>query len=482
MTEGLLPDPATLALMTPEQIRALLEDVPDAHVSTLASATEPAMLGRPVHLEPHQQPPPEGWDGWILMGGRGCGKTFTSSYFLGSLAAKVPGLRGRIIAPTLSDAVNSVVNDPQSGILTHFPKAVLKTSGPEGVRLVFPNTSTLWCVGTPSKKDVDRLRALTNIDIDLFEEAAANPMLKEAVSQAELSRRGNRLRKPIWLASTTPRPVEQIKTWAALSKDVLGDGEIIVLNRARLQDNPHTPDAYHRMAERLKGTRIYRQEVLGEILEDVEGALWTMADFDRSRGPVNWRDLVKIVVGVDPPSGAGTCGIVVVGVDEAGHLWVLADYSVEDVQPGEWARRAVQASEDFGGALIVAEINQGGRMVTAIMKTAKATLPVKTVNAKQGKKTRAEPIAVLWEADEQIAHLADSVEDGVSLDLLVDQCIGWVPGLGDSPDRLDAMVWAGTYLLGAAVQHWNVVGSIIGGRGRTAGGREVGGGRVRWTG
>lgn len=485
MTEGILPDPATLAQMSPDQIRDLLASVPDAHLATLAAATEPQLLGEKVTLLPHQAPPEDDWDGWVLMGGRGCGKTFTSAYFLGDLAASTPGLRGRIIAPTLSDAVNSVVNDPQSGILAHFPKAVLKTHGPEGTRLVFPNKSTLWCVGTPTKKDVDRLRALTNIDVDLFEEAAANPMLKEAVEQANLSRRGNRLAKPLWIASTTPRPTEQIKEWKRDSEDVLGLGEIIVLRHARLQDNPHTPDAYHRHAERLKGTRIYRQEILGEILEDVEGALWTQADLDRSKRTVDWRTLAQVVVGVDPPSGAGTCGIIVVGKDHAGNIYVLADYSLEDAQPGEWARRVVQASEDFGGALVVAEINQGGRMVSAVMKVEKSNLPITTVRAAEGKQTRAEPIAILWEAEEQVGFLAEqegALAAGVDLALLTDQCIEWVPGVGESPDRIDAMVWGSTYLLGDAIKHWKVVGSIIGGRGRTRSGRDVRAGRVRWTG
>lgn len=481
MTEGLLPDPATLAMMTPEQIRALLDEVPDAHLAALAEATEPQEQGEPVTLLPHQAPPDDGWDGWVLMGGRGCGKTFTSAYFLGSLAAEVDGLRGRIIAPTLSDAVNSVVNDPQSGILAHFPKAELKTHGPEGTRLVFPNKSTLWCVGTPTTKDVDRLRALTNIDVDLFEEAAANPNLAAAVEQANLSRRGNRLPKPIWIASTTPRPVEQIKEWKKESEDVLGLGEIIVLRHARLQDNPHTPPSYHRHAERLKGTRIYRQEILGEILEDVEGALWTQADFDRSVREIDWRDLAQVVVGVDPPSGAGTCGIVVVGKDKDGEIYVLADYSIEDAQPGEWARRVVQAHEDFGGALVIAEINQGGRMVSAVMKVEKPNLPITTVRAAEGKKTRAEPIALLWEAEEQVGHLAKQVPVDFSLDLFIDQCIEWVPGIGDSPDRIDAMVWGSTYLLGDAIKQWKVTGTILGaGRGRTASGRTVG--RVAWGG
>jgi phage terminase large subunit-like protein len=390
-------------------------------------------------LLPHQVPPPPGWLGWLLTGGRGVGKTLAGSHWIADLARNVAGFRGRIIAPTLSDAVNGVVHDPDSGLLAYDSTAVYRPSGAEGVRVEWPNGSKVWCVGTNSPRDVDRLRALTNIDADLFEEAAANPQLASAAKQAALSRRGKRLPHPIWAATTTPRPLATIKEWMA--------DEQVVVTRATTFDNPHTPDVYRHHAEALRGTRLYKQEVLGEIIDDVEGALWTLANLERSLYTGDRsrlvEGLVKVAIGVDPPSGSGTCGIIVVGRDDSGHLYVLDDYSVTDATPHQWAMRVASASADYGG-LVVAEVNQGGRMVSEVLRQAAPGLPITTVHAAKGKQARAEPVALLWEAELQTAHMAPAAPD--DLTLLTDQLTEWVPG-EFSPDRLDAMVWAATYLL-----------------------------------
>lgn len=391
----------------------------------------------------HQRPPTSDWDGWVLAGGRGIGKTYAGARWIGDLAAGVPGLRGRIIAPTLADAVNSVVLDQQSGITVSHPEAVLRTAGPQGTRVEWPNGSTVWCVGTNSPRDVDRLRALSNIDADHFEEAAANPNLEEAVYQARLSRRGLRLPKPLWIATTTPRPLPTIREWYAGGIE----GEHVEVTRATTMDNPHTPDTYRAHAERLRGTRLYRQEVLGELLDDVEGALWTATDLEESTYRGDRTELLdrlaRIAIGVDPPSGSGTCGIVVVGVTADGHVYVLDDYSVDNPSPDQWATAVTTAHRDYARTgvepLVVAEINQGGRMVTSVLEQASASLPVTTVRAADGKRTRAEPVAILWEADEKLAHLAPGSPG--ALDLLTDQMLSWVPGTF-SPDRVDALVWA----------------------------------------
>lgn len=395
-----------------------------------------------ITLLPHQQPPTNhDWDGWLLTGGRGVGKTLAGSHWIAHLAATTPGLRGRIIAPTLSDAVNGVVHDPDSGILAHDPTATYRPSGAEGVRVVWPNGATVWCVGTANPRDVDRLRALTNIDIDLFEEAAANPHLADAKKQADLSRRGSRLPKPLWAATTTPRPLPTIREWIA--------DDAVAVTRATTFDNPHTPDIYREHAAALEGTRLYRQEVLGEIVDDIEGALWRQTDLDRSRiTPAERAEilptLTRFVVGVDPPSGSGTCGIVVAGIDRTGILYVLDDYSLTDVSPHEWASATCTAAREYD-ALVVAEINQGGRMVTEVLRATAPDLPVTTVNAAQGKQARAEPIALLWEAEHQVARMAGATD--VALSKLEDQMCSWIPGMF-SPDRVDALVWAATYLRG----------------------------------
>lgn len=399
-------------------------------------------------LLPHQLPPAGDWDGWLLTGGRGVGKTYAGARWIGDLAASTSGLRGRIIAPTLGDAVQSVVLDPQSGILAAYPEAQLKRTGVEGVRVIWPNGSTVWCIGTPTPSSVDRLRALTNIDADLYEEAAANPQLAAAVEQARLSRRGNRLPRPLWIATTTPRPVPTIREWVAGG----GFGETVVATRATTMDNPHTPDQYRTLAQRLKGTRAYRQEILGEVLDDVEGALWKQSDLETSAIHPDDRDelmgrLVRVVVGVDPPSGSGTCGIVVVGADQLGHVYVLDDYSVTNPSPAQWAKAALQASRDYDNALVVAEKNQGGRMVTSVLQEAQdrsgPQVPITTVTASVGKQARAEPVAVLWEADDKLGHMAPTTLGALAE--LEDQLVTWVPGTF-SPDRLDAMVWAVTKL------------------------------------
>lgn len=452
-------DPLLLALadLSDDEIERLVLDLPPDYAEYLATAlqrTEPVEPLAEWSPLPHQIPPEGDWAGWVLSGGRGVGKTMTGARLLADHARSIPGLRARVIAPTLSDAVNGVVLDPDSGILAADSTAQFKPSGVEGARVEWPNGSKLFLVGTPSLKDVDRLRALTNIDFDLFEEAAANTQLTAAAEQAALSRRGKRLPHPRWAATSTPRPVPTFKAW-------LKDPKVAV-TRATTHDNPHTPDAYREYAESIRGTRLYRQEILGEVVEDIEGALWTMADLDRGTVPYDERQdliatLTKIVVGVDPPSGSGTCGIVVVGRDEEGKLYVLDDYSVTDSTPIQWAMSALQAARDYG-AEIVAETNQGGRMVKETLIQAQkgeegSPIPLAFVAAAVGKKTRAEPISILWEAEDQLAHLAP--ESVGALSKLIVELTEWVPGVSASPDRLDAMVWACHRLLtgGKATLH-----------------------------
>lgn len=396
-----------------------------------------AMTAKPVP-QAHQMPPEDpDWRAWVLATGRGGGKSFAAMHWLAQYAMDRPGLRARIIAPTFADGVASCIEGP-NGLLRFEPTARFAASAAGGARVEFTNGSYVWVIGTHTPKDVDRLRALTNINVDVFEEAAANPQLKAAVDQAALSRRAS---DPRWVATTTPRPLKIMKDWQA-------DPRVHYV-RAPSSANAHADAEWLAELESMYGgTRLYRQEVEGEILEDVEGALWTQVDLDRSLIEAGTVALTKIVIGVDPPSGPGTCGIVVVGRDAAGHLYVLDDLSVTDATPGQWADVVVKAAKEYD-ALVVAEINQGGRMVTEVLqsaaqRTGESALPVTTVHASKGKQTRAEPIALMWEATEQTAHLYPV--STLRLAKLVDQLTSWIPNEGDSPDRLDAMVWAATYL------------------------------------
>ena len=388
--------------------------------------------------EAHQRPPEGDWRAWVLAAGRGGGKTFATMHWLADLAEQTPRLRARIIAPTFGDAVASCVNGP-NGLLVRSATAQFKPSEPGGAVVRWPNGASVWLVGTPTLRDVDRLRALTNIDVDVFEEAAANAQLAHAWAQASLSRRGSGIGVPIrWAASTTPRPLEIIKQWKA--------DPLVHYVQAPSSVNKHADKDWLAEQERLyAGTRLYRQEMLGEILEDVIGALWKLSDIERSTVTREEAEaaVTKVVIGVDPPSGPGTCGIVVVGKDQGGHLYVLDDYSVTDATPEAWAQAVSTAYKDWDSPLVVAEVNQGGRMVTSVLRTAHPGIAVTTVHAAKGKQARAEPVAVRWEATEQTAHMAGR---SGSLAKLIDQLTTWGPGEGESPDRLDAMVWAATKL------------------------------------
>jgi phage terminase large subunit-like protein len=402
-------------------------------VAQAALALVEQIRGRPdvIELEPHQKPPDDLHYGWLMLGGRGAGKTFASMLYLSSQAHKFPGLRARIIAPTLDDAVNSCILDPDSGLLAHDQDARL-TAGLGGTRVVWPNKSTCWLIGTPTLRDVDRLRALTNIELDIFEEAAANPMLARAVEQAKFSRRRNNAR---WVATTTPRPTPQIRAW-------VNDPRVVTV-KASSFDNPHLPAHYRQALDEIEGTRLYRQEALAEILLDAEGARWKYEWLDRSRVHDQPTSIDQYVVAIDPASGSGTTGIVA-ACRADGHIYVTDDVSVKDGTPEEWAHAAVQLAE-LRGAIIIAEDNQGGRMVQSTIQNTGTTLPVKMRRAKSSKEMRADPVALLWEKEPPTAHIV-----GV-LPQLEDQLVTWEPYPNgkknrDSPDRLDAMVWACDWL------------------------------------
>ena len=406
---------------------------------SLAAGLRERLASRVV-LQPHQMPP---WEsptdpqhinhGFVMLTGRGGGKSFAAMWDLHLHLSTIPNLRARVIAPTLGDGIAAAVDGPNGLLKLSNNTAKWLPSAPGGACIRYPNGSRAWIVGTPTHKDADRLRALTNIDYDVFEELFANPTAQYAFDQAALSRRRGVMR---WFVSSTPRPHQLIKDWEKDPK--------VTVRRGKSTDNKHIPLDWLATLEKLyRGTRLYRQEVLGEVIEDVEGALWTANDIERSRVRGNPSDVAaicdRIVVGVDPPSGQGTCGIVVVGQDERGHMYVLDDRSVEEASPHSWAARVKSAADTYD-AVVIAEINQGGQMVKEVLNSAGHDLPMHTVNATKSKKTRAEPIALLWEVEEQIVHMVTGSTK------LVDQMCEWVPGVGDSPDRVDALVWACWFL------------------------------------
>lgn len=397
---------------------------------------------------PQQRPPTAGWRGWMYRGGRGAGKSHALTGYLRDEVTRNPTCRGRIIGPTLGDIIEADVYGP-AGILAKDDRVDFRPNAPGGAKLVWPTGAEFLLIGIPTRKDVERLRASGNRELDLWEEGAAIPYLEEAWTQAEL---GRRLGHPRWVMATTPRARKILKKLEA--------EEGVVVTRGLAKDNPYNDPGWVAMMEKkYKGTRLYRQEILGEILEDVEGALWHQEWLDDTRvSEDELPTMRRYAVGVDPATGSGTTGVCVVGLGSDGHLYVLEDLAREGRTADEWAVAAIEAARRYHAPL-VAENDQGGDMVRAVLKSKGADVTVVPARARSvgSKEARATPVALLWEKDDPEAHLV-----GTEMSELEEELTTWVPEDRNSPDRLDAMVWACLFLRRGASwddteAHWPAV-------------------------
>ncbi len=378
-----------------------------------------------------QQPPPGDWRNWLLIGGRGSGKTRAGAEWVHRIASAGDrsDLRIALVAETLGDA-REVMIDGISGICR-----IARRKRPDFEatrrRLVWSNGAMAQIF---SSEDPESLRG------PQFHFAWADELAKWRYAQEtwDMLQFGLRLGEyPQQLITTTPRPIPLLKT-------LMADPASRIV-RMRTHDNADnlSPGFIEAMVKRYGGTRLGRQELDGELIAQRDDALWKRADieaiFDEKPDA-----LMRIVVAVDPPAGSGEgscCGIVVAGMGIDGRLWVLADCSVEGATPAGWAKAVVAAHHRHEADRVVAEVNQGGEMVSAMLKSIDTTLPVTMVRASRGKFTRAEPIAALYEQG-RVRHAG-------RFEKLEDQMTDFGPGglsSGRSPDRLDALVWALTAL------------------------------------
>jgi phage terminase large subunit-like protein len=240
---------------------------------------------RPALL-PHQVPPEGDWPLWLLEGGRGSGKTEACARYFASYMHEHPGARGRIIAPTNGDAVEACVRGP-SGLLSIDPEIRFVAAAAGGGKCYWRNSSEALVIGTSAPRDVERLRAAGNRDLDWWEEMAANSQLGSAWDQAAFGLRSGR---PHSIASTTPRATSDYRRIRSMPG--------VVRTHATLPDNPYNPPEWvAQMQARYGSTRLGRQELLGELIDDTPGALWRRSLFERCGSPP---DCTRIVIGVDP--------------------------------------------------------------------------------------------------------------------------------------------------------------------------------------
>ena len=374
---------------------------------------------------------------WLVVGGRGSGKTRLGAEWVDALARGFPPfacgrryMRIALIGETLGD-VREVMVDGPSGIAT-----VSRWSPP---RYEPTRRRLLWDSGAVahafSSEDPESLRG-PQFDAAWCDELAK---WKNAQDCFDMLQFGLRLgTAPRQLVTTTPRPTP-------LFKRLIGDPHFTV-TRMRSEDNAENlADGFiEAVRARYAGSRLARQELDGELIEDRPDALWNRAMLERAGG--GHEALARIVVAVDPPATARStsdaCGIVVAGLDAAGRAVVLRDATLRTARPADWAGRAVALYHEFEADCIVAEVNQGGDMVTAVLRTVDPAVPVKEVRASRGKWLRAEPVAALY-AQGRVVHAARLPE------LEDEMCDFGADGLsgGRSPDRVDALVWAVSELL-----------------------------------
>lgn len=375
-----------------------------------------------------QREPPGDWRTWVLMAGRGFGKTRAGAQWVFDLVRRHGAASIALVAATEREAREIMVEGP-SGLLSldvHWSEQ--PCFEPHRRRVLFPGgaEATLYSGANPQA-----LRGPQH-HFAWCDELAKWRHPQETWDMLQLGLRCGE--RPRALVTTTPRG-----GCAALGR-ILEDADTVKTGGGT-RENPHLPEAFLRAAERTYGgTRMGREELDGVLLPDVAGSLWPGKLIERTRGaPPPAGDMRRVVVGVDPPASAeGTCGIVACGLDAEGVAHVLGDHSAGGLSPKGWARKVAAAAEAHGADGVVAEKNQGGTMVLSILRGAGIVLPVKMVAAVQGKGPRAEPVAGLFEAGK--ARLAGRFPE------LEEELGGLVPagyqGPGRSPDRADAMVWA----------------------------------------
>ncbi|WP_291398643.1 terminase family protein [Devosia sp.] len=372
-----------------------------------------------------QKPPAGDWTTWLLIGGRGSGKTRAGAEWVRQLAAE--GVAPiALVSETITEAVSVMVRGP-SGIL-----AVSR----EEERPILRDNMLIWTTGAEAlllgASDPDRFRG------PQFAAAWCDELGKWPHAEAawDMLQFGLRLgERPRQLVTTTPRPTKLLKRLMA------EPGTVTVRMTTRENERWLASAFLKAIVARYEHTVLGRQELEGELIEDRPDALWRREMFRRDEGA----ELGRIVVAVDPPAtgrkSSDACGIVVAGRSGNGAV-VLADMSFGPARPEQWARAAVAAFHEFGADCIVAETNQGGDMVKAMIAQQDADVPVRGVHASRGKWVRAEPVAALY-ANGRVVH-----RDGLTA-LEDEMCAFGADGMADghSPDRVDALVWALTELM-----------------------------------
>jgi phage terminase large subunit-like protein len=402
---------------------------------------------------PEQQAPPGEWNIWLIMAGRGFGKTRAGAEWIDGLARAYPGCQIALVGATQQDVRDVMIEGP-AGLLNIAERGERPLWQPGLKRLVWPGGSLARCFSATEPEglrgpqhhfgwadEVARWGTTVGDGGDRAVKAWSNLMLGLRMGE-----------RPRVVATTTPRMVPVLQT-ILKSAGLVTSGGATHDNAANL-----SADWLRAMDAAYGDTALGRQELGGELIETVAGALWDRRQIESGRGAaiapgdaaaLAAANVVRIVVGVDPPAGmkGDACGIIVAGRCADGRCVVLDDRTVEKLPPDGWAGAVAQAVRDWGADRVVAEANNGGEMVRSVLQAADGALPVQLVHASRNKAARAEPVAVHY-ANGRVRHLGrfPRLED----EMCALGAGGEYAGPGRSPDRADALVWALWALMGGA--------------------------------
>jgi predicted phage terminase large subunit-like protein len=399
-------------------VRAIRDNLAPDYEATDREYDWRGKLARPEQLAPAGD-----WSVWVYLAGRGSGKTRSAAEWIREQVESGRSRRLALVGPTAGD-VRDVMVEGESGLLAISPPWFRPKYEPSKRRITWPNgaIATLYTADEPERLRGPQHDGAWADELCAWRFAEAWDQLMFGLRLGE---------NPRCVVTTTPKPTKELRELLTLPSTVKTTGSTYD-NRANL-----APTFFEKIVRKYEGTRLGRQELLAEVLEDVEGALWNRAMIDdarRSTAP----DMARVVVALDPAVTSGEdsdeTGIVVAGKGVDGEFYVLEDGTCR-LSPDAWARRAVALYDKHSGDLIVGEVNNGGDLVERVIRTVRPRVNYKAVRASRGKVTRAEPIAALYEQG-RVHHVG-------SLPQLEDQMCAFVPdALTESPDRVDALVWA----------------------------------------
>ena len=431
MGVSVLPEPSEAVPMTSPLERAVRNSGPNAVLDALSKPEKAALRYMwHLHARASQLPPDGDWLTWLVLTGRGWGKTRVMSEWIRGRIESGEARRIALVGRTPADA-RDVMVEGESGLLSVFPPDQRPDYEPSKRRITF-HTGAVATVY--SSENPDQLRGPQH-DTAACDELATFKS-PEAFDNLQL---GLRLGRPRQIVTTTPRPVRVLR-------DLMGGADTVITRGTSYENRTNLAPAFYRQViRRYEGTRRGQQEIMGLLLEDVPGALWQRSMIKHKAAP----EMERIVVGIDPSvsdsEDAARCGIVAAGKGTDDLYYVLADRSLR-ASPDRWAHEAISLFHELKADRIIAEVNQGGKMVELTLRTIDPQIPYSAVHASVGKKARAEPVSALYEQG-RVFHV-ELFQD------LEDELCTWTPEEGPSPDRLDAMVYALTEL--ALSRQWRM--------------------------